>query len=77
MNNYNNALLILFPVLTETCPNPTTEVADVGLRLDLASIRMLALSLNILCDILHEKHNVSMISLGNRWFLGTQLSSHL
>jgi hypothetical protein len=35
IKNYSKSLPI--PCLTETCPNPTTEVVDVGLRLALAS----------------------------------------
>jgi hypothetical protein len=60
--NYSNALLFIVScLLTETSPNPTTEVAEKGFRLDLASIRMLARSLNILSSILLEKKNESMI----------------
>jgi hypothetical protein len=38
--NYDKTLSIA--CLTKTSPDPTTEVAGLGLRLDLASIRILA-----------------------------------
>ncbi len=57
--NYGKRLPI--SCLTETCPDPTTEVVDVGLRLDLASMRILARSLNILGRILLLMRDVSMI----------------
>ena len=56
--NYGKYLPI--SCLTETCPDPTTEVVNVGLRLDLASMRMLALSLNILGSILIAYVDMSM-----------------
>ena len=56
--NYKDTLSIF--CCTETSPIPTTEVAEMGSRLDLASIRMLALSLNILDGILLFIRNMSM-----------------
>jgi hypothetical protein len=62
INNYSKTLP--FSCLTETCPDPTTEVVNVGLRLDLASIRMLARSLNILGRILLRMKDMSMVLYG-------------
>ena len=59
INNYSKILLI--SCSSETCPDPTTEVVNVGLRLDLASMRILALSLNILGRILLRMKDMSMI----------------
>ena len=56
--NYRDTLSIF--CFTETSPIPTTEVAEMGSRLDLASIRMLALSLNMLDGILLFIRNMSM-----------------
>jgi len=50
IKNYKETLS--FFCFTETSPIPTTEVAKMGLRFDLASIRILALSLNMLDGIL-------------------------
>ncbi len=50
-----------FSCFTETSPIPTTEVAEMGLRFDLASIRILALSLNMLDGILLFIVYMSMI----------------
>jgi hypothetical protein len=57
--NYNKVLS--FSCVTKTSPNPTTGVAELGLRLDLASMRMLARSLNILGWILLLSGNVSIL----------------
>jgi len=57
--NYRDALS--FFCLTATSPVPTTEVGEMGLRLDLASMGILALSLNILGGILLRMKNMSMI----------------
>jgi len=51
IKNYRETLS--FFCFTETSPIPTTEVVEMGLRFDLASIRILALSLNMLGGILH------------------------
>jgi hypothetical protein len=58
MNYRGNLSLSCF---TETSPVPTTEVAEMGLRFDLASIRILALSLYILGGILLRLKNMSML----------------
>jgi len=57
MNYKDNLSFFCF---TETSPVPTTEVVEMGLRFDLASMRMLALSLNILGGILLRMKNMSM-----------------
>ena len=57
--NYRDTLSLF--CFTETSPIPTTEVAEMGPRLDLASIRILALSLNMLNGILLCIRNMSMI----------------
>ncbi|MBI1793658.1 MAG: hypothetical protein HYR70_05655 [Chloroflexi bacterium] len=49
-------------LFNRTCPNPTTEVAEVGLRLALAFMKILAWSLNILGGILLLLQNVSMVN---------------
>ncbi len=57
--NYRDTLS--FFCFTETSPIPTTIVAEMGLRLALASIRILARSLNILGGILLRMMDMSMI----------------
>ncbi len=75
IKNYGKSLPV--SCLTKTCPNPTTEVADVGLRLALASIRMLARSLNILGGILLRMKNMSMILMLPIWITGhLKMSTH-
>src|SRR5690349_3374269 len=57
--NYKDKLS--FFCCTETSPVPTTEVAEMGLRFDLASIRILALSRNILGGILLANREMSIV----------------
>jgi hypothetical protein len=59
IENYRSTLS--FFCLTETSPIPTTEVAEMGLRLDLGSINKLAWSLNILGGILLRMEDMSML----------------
>jgi hypothetical protein len=61
MESINYKVKQSFSVLIEASPVPTTEVAEMGLRFNLASIRKLAVPKNILGGILLRTRNMSMI----------------